>query len=100
MKIIFANRYFYPDQSATSRMISSLALDLAEKGYDVAAITSRWRYDRSGNPLPAFEFVNGVKVTRLWTFGFGRMGIAGRAMDYATFHLSAAWWWLRNVRTG
>ena len=98
MKIIFANRYFYPDQSATSRVVSSLAIDLAKRGYEIHAITSRWRHDGSGNPLPAFETIEGVKVTRLWTFGRGRVGVVGRVIDYAMFHLSAAWWWMKNVR--
>ena len=29
MRVIFVNRYFHPDQSATSRMVSALAFGLA-----------------------------------------------------------------------
>ncbi len=35
MKIILANRYLYPDESATSRMTSSLAFALAREGFAV-----------------------------------------------------------------
>ncbi|MHA6686493.1 glycosyltransferase family 4 protein [Mesorhizobium sp. A556] len=97
MRIIFANRYFYPDQSATSRMISSLAFALAERGCDVAVIASRSCHDNRDAVLPARETINGVAVHRLWSPGFGKHGIAGRAMDYAAFHLSAAAWWLRHA---
>jgi len=31
-KIIFINRFFYPDQSATSLMLTDLAFSLAEEG--------------------------------------------------------------------
>lgn len=100
MRIVFANRYFHPDQSATSRMISSLAFALAAKGYDVAVIASRHHHDRNGTLLPKSETVHGVKVTRLSASDLGGHGILGRALDYAAFHLSAAWWWLRNARRG
>ncbi|KXF79505.1 glycosyltransferase WbuB [Paramesorhizobium deserti] len=97
MRILFANRYFHPDQSATSRMISSLAFSLAREGLEVEVLASRYYYNRPDEPLPAEETINGVRVHRLWTSGFGRRSLAGRAVDYATFHLSAAAWWLRHA---
>src|SRR6185437_3507277 len=44
-RIFFLNRFFYPDQSATSQMLSDLAFDLAAHDYDVHVFTSRQRYD-------------------------------------------------------
>ncbi|RYG94280.1 MAG: glycosyltransferase WbuB, partial [Alphaproteobacteria bacterium] len=41
MRVIFANRYFYPDQSATSRVVSSVAFGLARRGFDVTVVSSR-----------------------------------------------------------
>ena len=38
--IIFLNRFFYPDHSATSEILSDLAFALSERGFRVAAITS------------------------------------------------------------
>ena len=32
MRVIFVNRYFYPDLSATSEMLSDLAFALSERG--------------------------------------------------------------------
>ncbi|MBB2969611.1 glycosyltransferase family 4 protein [Mesorhizobium sp. RMAD-H1] len=98
MRILFANRYFHPDQSATSRMVSSLAFSLARDGIEVEVIASRHYYNRPNEFLPAEETVNGVRIHRLWTSGFGRRALAGRAADYATFHLSAMAWWLRHAR--
>lgn len=100
MRIIFANRYFFPDQSATSRMVSSLAFALAAEGIEVTALASRHFHDRQDARLPAREVIEGVDVRRIWTSSFGRSGVAGRTADYATFHLSAAAWWLSHARRG
>src|SRR5690606_10555484 len=97
MRIIFANRYFYPDQSATSRMVSSLAFALAERGCEVAVIASRSCHDNRNAVLPARETIKGVAVHRLRLPRLGKHGVAGRAMDYAAFHLAAAAWWLRHA---
>ncbi|WP_457299722.1 glycosyltransferase family 4 protein [Phyllobacterium sp. P5_D12] len=100
MKIVFANRYFSPDQSATSRMVSGLAFALARRGFEVAAIASRTPHDQPDVTLPAEEVVSGVKVSRLWATRFGRSNVLGRAIDYLTFHVSAFLWCLWNLRSG
>jgi colanic acid biosynthesis glycosyl transferase WcaI len=90
VKIVFLNRYFYPDHSATSQMLSDVAFHVAARGCAVHVITSRQRYDDPVAALPATESVRGVAVHRIWTTRFGRSHLAGRAIDYLTFYLSAA----------
>lgn len=90
-KLIFVNRYFHPDHSATSQMLSDLAFALAERGeFAVHVVTSRQRYGDAAADLPAKETVRGVTVHRVWTSRFGRRNLRGRAMDYASFYCSAA----------
>ena len=91
MRIIFLNRYFFPDHSATSQMLSELAFYLAESGHSVAVITSRQRYDDAAALLPASERIRGVEVHRVRTTRFGRAHLPGRAADYASFYLTAGW---------
>ncbi len=100
VKLIFINRFFHPDHSATSQMLSDLAFALAERGQHVLVITSRQRYDAPAQPLPARETTAGVAVHRVWTSRFGRTTLLGRAIDYATFYLSAAWCLWRLAATG
>lgn len=88
-KIVFVNRFFHPDISATSQMVSDLAFELASGGQRVGVITSRLRYDDPSALLPAFETVKGVAIHRVWTSRFGRGSLAGRLFDYLTFYLSA-----------
>ncbi|WP_290990279.1 glycosyltransferase family 4 protein [Hyphomicrobium sp.] len=100
IRVIFINRFFYPDHSATSQMLTDLAFGLAERGVVVSVITSRLRYDDAKARLPARETVRGVRVERIWTSRFGRAGLILRTIDYLTFYFSAAWTLARIARRG
>jgi glycosyltransferase involved in cell wall biosynthesis len=89
-RLIFVNRFFYPDHSATSQILSDLAFHLGEAGFDVQVLTSRQIYDDPARVLPARESVRGVRVHRVWATRFGRGKLVRRAVDYLTFYLSAA----------
>lgn len=90
VKLIFLNRYFHPDISATSQMLSDLAFALAADGSEVHVITSRQCYDDPAADLPVEESLHGVVVHRVRTTRFGRARLAGRALDYLSFYPSAA----------
>lgn len=91
MKVVFVNRFFYPDHAATSQILSDLVFDLAQDGVQVEVITSRMLYDNAAAALPPLENVAGVTVRRIWSSRLGRANLTGRALDYLTFYLSAAW---------
>jgi len=95
-RVVFVNRYFHPDHSATSQMLSDLAFHLAARGWDVEVVTSRQRYEDAAAKLPSRETGNGVKVRRVWSTRFGRGFLPGRALDYATFYISALFALLRR----
>jgi colanic acid biosynthesis glycosyl transferase WcaI len=88
-RVIFLNRFFHPDYSATSRMLSDLAFELASSGKDVHVITSRQLYDKPGAELPAYENTHGVHIHRVGTTRFGRSRLPGRAMDYLSFYFTS-----------
>jgi colanic acid biosynthesis glycosyl transferase WcaI len=100
MRIVFVNRYFHPDHSATSQMVSDLAFHLRERGWEVAAISSRQRYDEPAASLPSRSREQGVDVRRVWSSRFGRANLLGRAVDYATFYVSAFLAMLREGGSG
>lgn len=85
-RIIFLNRYFYPDHSATSQILGDLAFHLANGGHDVSVFTSRQRYDDAQAELPEKETVRGVTIRRLSTTQFGRSALLGRGFDYLSFY--------------
>lgn len=88
-KVVFVNRFFHPDLSATSQMLSDLAFRLAQSGVDVHVICSRQLYENATANLPGRERVQGVEVHRVRTATFGRKSLLGRAFDYATFYVTA-----------
>lgn len=87
-RFIFLNRYFHPDHSASSQLLSDLAFELAGAGHDVCVVTSRQRYDAPQAQLPERETVRGVDIRRLATTRFGRSAIVGRGLDYLSFYAS------------
>jgi len=98
--VLFVNRYFHPDHSATSQMLSDLSFHLAERGWRVEVVTSRQRYDDPSARLATREIVRGVDVRRVWSTRFGRGFLPGRAIDYVTFYISAFFMLLRRARRG
>jgi colanic acid biosynthesis glycosyl transferase WcaI len=90
VKLIFVNRFFYPDHSATSQILGDLAFHLArDPSREVCVVTSRQRYDDPAERLAAREAIDGVAIRRVWTTHFGRGWLPGRALDYLSFYASA-----------
>lgn len=97
-KIIFINRFFYPDVSATSQLLTDLVIDLSKEGYEVDVVTSRnlyvgGKHKISQNSLP-------VKITAhyAWSSHFGRFGLIGRAADYLSFYITSTFVLLNVAR--
>jgi colanic acid biosynthesis glycosyl transferase WcaI len=88
-RLFFINRYFFPDHSATSQILSQLAFHLAESGHSVHVITSRQLYDDPKAQLPVQETHRGITIHRLASTHFGRSGLVSRGFDYLSFYLSA-----------
>jgi colanic acid biosynthesis glycosyl transferase WcaI len=89
-RLIFINRFFSPDHSATSQILSDLAFDLAGAGREVHLVTSRQIYDDPKAALPERETINGVDVHRVASTGFGRTALLGRSIDYVSFYRSVS----------
>jgi len=99
-RVLFVNRYYAPDQSATSQMLTDLASGLASRGVDVHVVTSRQLYDDAAAQLAAREAICGVEVHRVATTRFGRARLIGRAIDYASFYWNCAVALLKLTRHG
>jgi glycosyltransferase involved in cell wall biosynthesis len=99
-RIVFVNRYFFPDLSATSQILFDLTKRLVEQGIEVHVVCSRQLYDDPGAMLAEHELVHGVQVHRAWTSRFGRGRLVGRGIDYASFYLTGAARLLSVLRRG
>jgi glycosyltransferase involved in cell wall biosynthesis len=99
-RVVFVNRYYQPDLSATSQILTDLARHLARSGAEVHVVCSRQLYDQPLARLPASERLDGVRVHRLRTSRFGRGHLGGRALDYLSFYCACAWHLLWLLRRG
>lgn len=100
MRILLVNRFFYPDVSATSQLMSDLGFHLAARGHDVCALTSRQAYGHAQAGYANEEQVRGLHIYRCWSFAFGRGKLVGRALDYLSFYISVFFVVLRRMRRG
>jgi glycosyltransferase involved in cell wall biosynthesis len=89
-RVFFVNRYFFPDESATSQLLADLLFELAAHRYEVHVLCSRQLYGAPVARLAAEEIVRGVHVHRLWATRFGRHRLPGRAIDYCSFYTTCA----------
>ncbi|MEJ8566878.1 glycosyltransferase family 4 protein [Elongatibacter sediminis] len=99
MRIFFVNRFFHPDESATSRILTDLVGGLRDN-FNIQVVTSRHSYDNSSTRLPVCTVEDRLTVNRLWSSRFGRSKTALRAIDYLSFHAAVAWFLVRRVRPG
>ena len=74
-KVIFVNRFFYPDQSATSQLLTDLAFFLAEESHDVHVITSGNMVAGKVTQLRRDEIISKVRVHRV-----GRSAVQSRGL--------------------
>lgn len=90
--LLFVNQHYWPDVAATGQCLTDLAEHLAGVGFDVRVLAGRAGYMGGELDVPERETRNGVRVRRMDVPGFGRGkgSQAGRAADYAAFHLRAA----------
>jgi colanic acid biosynthesis glycosyl transferase WcaI len=99
-RVVLLNRFFFPDHSATSQLASDLAVDLAARGFEVVAVTSRQLYDAPAARLAREEVHAGVRIRRTATTRFGRQNLPGRALDYLSFYLGACYALWREAGRG
>ncbi|MBI2795323.1 MAG: glycosyltransferase family 4 protein [Gemmatimonadetes bacterium] len=84
-RVLFLNRFYWPDVAATGQMLADLAEDLAAAGWDVQVIASMGAYAAGGAALPRNEVRNGVRIHRVAATRFGQGTLAGRLGDYLAY---------------
>ncbi|MFI5356396.1 MAG: glycosyltransferase family 4 protein [Opitutales bacterium] len=97
-RLIFINRFYWPDEPATSQLLTDLAESLAAAGAEVVVLASR----PSGVGSPRKERRHGVHIRRLGATRFGARNLAARLVDFASFLGGVCWhlfWRVRRTDT-
>ena len=96
MRVIFVNRFYWPDEPATAQLLTDLAEALAARGDDVTVIASH-----PGRPeVPRTEIRRGVCIIRVRGLRGTSAGLVGKAAEFATFLGGAVWRLLWVARRG
>ena len=93
-RIVFLNRYYWPEEPATAQLLTDLAEALAANGHPVTVIASR----PAGSALRSAEIHRGVVIRRVSGTRWARVGLPGKAMDFLTFQVGALWELLFTAR--
>jgi len=100
VRVIFVNRFFYPDESATSLMLTDLAFALEGQPYALHAVTSGSHYAGSEETLPPREEIKGASIHRLPALPGGQSSLVRRLANFVIFYLFSFVALLRLARRG
>jgi glycosyltransferase involved in cell wall biosynthesis len=89
MRIVLLNYYYAPDEAATAQLLADVGAGLVAAGHDVSAVCSDRAYADPRERYPKRETIDGVKVRRVRSSGFGRSSAFGRLLDYLSFYAGA-----------
>src|SRR4051812_28529453 len=96
MRLVFVNRFYWPETPATGQLLTDLTEQLAARGHQVHVVTSR-----AGADTPARETRCGVNIIRVrGSRAASAIGLVGKALDFATFYLGAVYQIFRLGRSG
>src|SRR3954471_14789756 len=86
MRVIFVNRFYWPDEPATGQLLTDLAEGLAARGHAVRVITSR----PESATVPAAETRHGVHITRIASARGASQTLATKARAFGSFFFRAS----------
>lgn len=85
-RVIFLNRFYWPDEPATAQLLTDLAEALAARGREVAVVTSH----PGLADLSEHEVRHGVQIHRVRSHRGAEFAAPRKALAFLTFHLRAA----------
>lgn len=95
-RIIFVNRFYWPDEQATAQLLTDLAQALVARGYTVAVMASL----PGGPGIPGTENRCGVTIHRVRSYRTKWRSLVARLLEFASFYPGALWQTFRHVHGG
>jgi len=86
-KILIISEPFYPQVAAIGQLLTDLSEDLVKAGFQVKVVTGNPNnIFNKNNRIPRKEKYKGIKIIRLRNTTFSKYRMAGRVLNYLTFH--------------
>lgn len=92
-RVLFVNRFYWPDEPATGQLLTDLAEELVKQGHEVLILTS------GSDDTPSDEVHNGVLIRRVASRRDER-GALRKLLAWVSFGLGACWELSRLVHKG
>ena len=95
MKILFLTENFYPETNASANRTYNHSMKLSELGYDVTILTCCPNFTEGiiykgyKNKLFNIEYINNIKIIRVWSFISPNKGFYLRILDQFSFFLTS-----------
>jgi colanic acid biosynthesis glycosyl transferase WcaI len=83
VKLVFLNRFYWPEEPASGQLLTDLAEALVVSGHQVIVIASRG----GDSAFPAREICHGVHIHRVRTTRWSTTGVLAKSIDYFSFHV-------------
>ena len=93
-RLIFINRFYWPDEPATAQLLADLAEALCARGHEVLVVASR------APRAPRTETRRGVRIERVGPFRHPGRGLGAKALNFTAFYIAASWRLARRARRG
>jgi glycosyltransferase involved in cell wall biosynthesis len=100
MRLIFINRFFYPDGSATALMLADLVEGLAPLRLEMHVITGRATHTPGASGAATDILAPLLSVTRLPHLGFAHQSIAVRLINFVVFYAALTAAGMARIRRG
>ncbi|GAA6369053.1 glycosyltransferase family 4 protein [Odoribacter splanchnicus] len=97
MRILFLTDNFPPEVNAPASRTYEHAKEWVKRGCEVTVVTCfpnfpQGRvYEGYKNKLFASEYIDGIKVVRVWTYIAANKGFIKRTLDFISFSISSFW---------
>lgn len=98
-RVIWVNRFFHPDESATAIMLTDLVRGLAAGGRPHLVLTSMALY-APRDPARQDVAIDGVDVVRLPAIGRSNRSLTQRVINFVLFHIGVLVMLLVRARKG
>ena len=85
--ILIISEPFYPQVAAIGQLLTDLSEDLVKAGFQVKVVTGNPNnIFNKNNRIPRKENYKGIEIIRLKNTTFSKYRMAGRVLNYLTFH--------------
>jgi hypothetical protein len=88
--LMILSQYFYPDLAATGQLLTELAEDLINYGYNIKVLTAKPSYYKNKEKYLKEEMYRGIDIYRVSATKFNKNMMIGRLSNFLSYFISVS----------